>query len=334
MSEFPEARAIQLPARPGPDGSLEAPIELSLHEAGAGPAVVLLHGFPELGYSWRKQLPVLAGAGFRALAPDQRGYGGSSRPEAVDTYDIHHLTGDVVALLDALSIERAVFVGHDWGGFVAWAMPLLHPDRTAGVVGVNTPYLPRTPMSPLSLLEALACGKSERMYMLWFQEPEVADAVLARDVRLVFEKLFRSGVSPAEMMKRAAELGGDMNPFRQLDRIEPFGDPVLTSDELEHYVSVFSRTGFTGGINWYRNLERNWQTTEALTGARIEVPSLMVIAEWDPALRPELAGAMPALVPDLETHTLEGCGHWTPQERPEELNRLLIDWLGRRFGSE
>jgi microsomal epoxide hydrolase/non-specific protein-tyrosine kinase len=303
-----------------------------VHEQGEGPAVVLCHGFPELAWSWRHQMQPLADAGFRAIAPDQRGYGGSDRPEPAQAYDIHHLTGDLVGLLDALGVEKAVFVGHDWGGFVVWAMPVLHPERTAGVVGVNTPYLPRGPQPPTAMMRMLVGGRDERMYILWFQEPGVAEAVLDRDVRLVFEKLMRGGVDPAQAMAAALQDGQlDMNPFRRLAEIEPLGAPILDDDELDVYVRTFAQTGFRGGVSWYRNFDRNWETAPEVGVAKIEVPSLMICAEWDPALRPEMAAGMPALVPDLEMHTLARCGHWTQQEQPEALNRLLLDWLRRRF---
>ena len=160
MSELPPARHIELAPFTDSEGTPEPPISLSVHEGGEGPAVVLCHGFPELAYSWRKQYQPLVDAGFRAIVPDQRGYGLSDSPPEIHQFDIDHLTTDLVHLLDALEIEKAVFVGHDWGGFVAWAMPVLHPDRTAGVIGVNTPYLARTPISPTrpfhSLPEATA----------------------------------------------------------------------------------------------------------------------------------------------------------------------------------
>jgi pimeloyl-ACP methyl ester carboxylesterase len=334
MAAFPPGRRVTLGARPGAGDAPEPPLALSVHEAGSGPAVVLCHGFPELAFSWRHQLPALAAAGFRAIAPDQRGYGASDRPEPIASYDIHHLTGDLVGLLDALGIERAVFVGHDWGGFVVWAMPVLHPGRTAGVVGVNTPYLPRAPRPPTELMRFMVGGHDERMYILWFQPPGVADAALAAQTRLVFEKLMRGGVDPAVAMAEATKTGVlDMNPFRRLPEIAPLGDPILTPDELDVYVETFERTGFTGGLNWYRNFDRNWETAPDVGVAKVEVPCLMVTAEWDPALRPEMAAGMEQRVSDLETVMIPRCGHWTQQERPAELNRILVDWLRRRFAA-
>ena len=327
---FPAAHRITLPALRLPDGRSEPGITLSVHEAGRGPAVVFSHGFPELGYSWRHQLDPVVAAGFRAIAPDQRGYGGSDAPDAIDAYDIHHLCGDLVGLLDALEIEKAVFVGHDWGGFVVWAMPYLHPSRVAGVIGVNTPLTPRMPMPPTQLMRAMVGGQDEKLYILWFQKPGVAEAVLDAQPGLVFEKLLRTGVP---MDQLAARVGPemDMNPFRRLAELEEFGERIGSDAERAHYTEVFARTGFRGGINWYRNFDRNWETAPDIGAKPIDVPSLMVCAAWDPALRPEMAAGMPMLCRDLEMVTIEQCGHWTQQERPDELNRILIDWLSRKF---
>jgi pimeloyl-ACP methyl ester carboxylesterase len=301
-----------------------------VHQAGQGPAVVLCHGFPELAYSYRHQLPALVAAGFRVVAPDQRGYGASDRPVEISAYDIHHLTGDLVALLDALGIEKAIFVGHDWGGLVVWQMPLLHPDRTAGVVGINTPFLPRGPVAPTQLMRALVGGQDDKMYILWFQKPGVAEAVLNTRVRLVFERLMRSAI-PFDQLATLDASGGDMNPFPRLAELPEIGEPILRPDELDHYVRIFEGTGFAGGINWYRNMDRNWETTPQLAGARVAVPALMVTAEWDPVLRPQMAAGMQEFVPDLETVMIEKCGHWTQQEKPEALNLVLTRWLRKRF---
>ncbi|HEV7735422.1 MAG TPA: alpha/beta hydrolase [Candidatus Binatia bacterium] len=303
-------------------------ISMSLRDEGKGQAVVLCHGFPELGYSWRHQVPALAKAGYRALAPDQRGYGDTDRPSDVTAYDIHHLTGDLVGMLDALGIERAVFVGHDWGGLIVWMMPLLHPSRVAGVIGVNTPYFPRAPMAPVGLFRQML---GENYYVVHFQQPEVPDAGLARDVRRVFTQLGRRGVPLAEVEAAIARAGTMRNMVEMVESDEVLGEPLLDQTELEVFADAFSRTGFTGGINWYRNLDRNWETTPELDGARITVPSLMVTAEWDFVLRAEMAEPMRGLVDDLEIVMISQCGHWTQQEKPAELNAVMIDWLKRRF---
>ncbi len=331
MSAFPASRRIALPPLALPDGTREPGITLAVHDAGSGPAVVMSHGFPELGYSWRHQFDPLIAAGFRAIAPDQRGYGDSDAPEPIESYDIHHLCGDLVGLLDALGIDRAIFVGHDWGGFVVWAMPYLHPERVAGVVGVNTPLTPRTVLPPTQMMRALVGGADEKLYILWFQQPGVAESVMDPQPRLVFDRLMRCGV-PMEEIARHAGPERDMNPFRRLESLDAIGEP-LERESIEHYAQVFGRTGFRGGINWYRNFDRNWETAPDIGVKPVPVPCLMVTAEWDPALRPEMAGAMPTLCPDLETVMMERCGHWTQQEQPEALNRILVDWLRRRFAA-
>jgi pimeloyl-ACP methyl ester carboxylesterase len=317
---------------PGDDAE-RVPLSLRVLDGDPGrerPPVVLCHGFPELAWSWRHQLPAVADAGFTAVAPDMRGYGGSGAPEDVSAYRMDRLCGDLIGVLDHLEAEGAVFVGHDWGGFVAWAMPVLHPDRCAGVVGVCTPYLP---FPTTELLRALF-GEDERMYMLWFQQPGTAEAVLDPRARTLFTKLLRGGVGP-EDLERAREQADppiDANPFLHLDTLVPVGERIVDDDELEHYVRVFERTGFGGGINWYRNIDANAAAFPELGTVPLDLPALMLSAEWDPALRPELAAGMPSLCSDLEMHVIERAGHWVQQEDPATLNRLLVDWLRRRFG--
>lgn len=305
-------------------------VRLSVYEAGkpSDPTVVFSHGFPELGYSWRHQLPALAAAGFHVIAPDQRGYGGSDRPPNVEDYDIVHLTGDLVSVLDALEVERAVYVGHDWGGMIVWQMPFQHPERVAGVVGVNTPHFPRLPMRPIEMFRTAA---GENFYIVWFQTPDVPDAALAANVDTVLDRMLRRGRDPEALRERVmlpdvTMVEGIVNAPAEL-----LGPPMLTPDELAVYVETFRATGFTGGINWYRNFDRNWELTADQTSARIDdVPCLMVTAEWDPVLAPAMASGMPDLIDDLEIHEIAKCGHWTQQEHPDELNRILIDWLTRK----
>jgi pimeloyl-ACP methyl ester carboxylesterase len=321
MPEFPEARRVPLSHRDG--------MTLSVHEQGSGPAVVFCHGFPELAYSWRYQLPAVAEAGFRAIAPDQRGYGGSDRPEKIEDYDLPHLVDDLAALLDALEVERAVFVGHDWGGWVAWAMALLHPDRTAGVAGVCTPYVA---MPPTQLMRATLGVPDENIYILWFQEPGVAEGVLDSQARRLFEVMMREPLSPEQAAARMTQGGElDMNPFRKLDEIEPVGELIVSPEELDYYVRAFEASGFRGGINWYRNIDRNSELVPGMGVEKLGLPTLMVTAEWDAALRPEMAAGMPALCSDLEMRQVARAGHWIQQEKPDELNAHLCDWLRRRF---
>ena len=232
-------------------------------------------------------------------------------------------------MLDALRIERAIFVGHDWGGFVAWAMPLLYPERTAGVVGVCTPYMA---IPPISVLRAMVNGKDERMYIVWFQEPGRAESVMDSKARLIFDRLMRAPLSPEESAKRAMASGElDMNPFRRIEELQPETKPIVTREELDTYVHAYEKSGFRGGINWYRNIDRNSREHPEIGVAKLTLPCLMITAEWDGALPPRMAAGMPALCSDLEMHNIERAGHWVQQEFPEAVNEKIVDWLKRRF---
>jgi pimeloyl-ACP methyl ester carboxylesterase len=305
-------------------------IRMAVYEAGQGFPVVFSHGFPELAYSWRSQVAALAGAGFRAIAPDQRGYGQTDRPADVDQYTIVHLCGDLAGLLDTLQIEKAVFCGHDWGGAVVWMMPLLFPDRVAGVIGVNTAFLPRAPSPPIAMLRQ---ARGENNYVVAFQQPGVADQALAKNVEKSFRLFFRKGRMTAEEF---AKLPADSpaRKFELLSMLEaevPLDAPLVVSDDdLRFYVDTYERTGFTGGINWYRNIDRNWELTKHVE-YKVKVPSLYVGAADDVVLPPSSANGIERWVPDIEKKTIADCGHWTQQEKPAELNAILIDWLKRKI---
>ncbi len=303
-------------------------IRMAVYEQGKGTPVVFSHGFPELAYSWRDQIPALARAGFRAIAPDQRGYGKTSCPEDIAAYDIHHLCGDLAGLLDALEIDKAVFCGHDWGGLVVWQMALLHPERVSGVIGVNTPFIPRAPMDPLELMRQ-ALG--EGMYIVQFQQPGKAEKILEKDIARTFRFFFQKSIMSAEEFEKLEPSFQSLNFLEQFEIWDGQGQVVCPDDELEVYIKTFTHTGFTGGLNWYRNMSRNWKITEGIR-EKVDVPALMISASDDVVLRPSMTVGMEAFVPDLEKHVIMNCGHWTQQEKPEELNRLMIDWLKRRFG--
>lgn len=304
-------------------------IRMHAAEAGEGFPVLFCHGFPELWYSWRHQLEALAAGGYRAIAPDQRGYGDTDAPRAIDAYSIHHLVGDLTGLLDALSIEKAVIVGHDWGGLVAWQAALLAPQRFAGVVGVNTPHFPRMPMSPLTMMRAMAQGNFH--YILYFQEPGVAEADLERDPRRTLRGFYQ-GPNRAllEELVRSTPSGVfGPNEGGLVERLPdaPPGE-YLSAEDFEVFARTFERTGFRGGLNWYRNMERNWETTAYLNGAKVTQPALMITAELDPVLRPEMAEGMQMWVPNLRrTVLVRDCGHWTQQEKPAEVNAALLEFL-------
>ncbi|MGH9276001.1 MAG: alpha/beta fold hydrolase [Acidimicrobiales bacterium] len=303
-------------------------IKLHVVEAGEGFPVVLAHGFPELSYSWRHQLPALADAGYKVIAPDQRGYGQSDKPDAIPDYDIHHLTDDLLGLLDEAGHDRAVFVGHDWGALVVWQMALLHPDRVAGVVGMSVPFIPRAPMPPVQMMRQIF-GDSF-FYIVYFQEPGVADTNLAQDPAETMTRMLAGLTKPkdAEMVDLAGLAAPDGRGF--VDRLPPVAQLPgwLSQDELDHYIAEFTRTGFTGGINWYRNMDRNWETTTQLEGAKVTMPSAFITGADDPV------GVMtPAAVMDgwLEDHrgntTVAGAGHWVQQEAPDEVNAALLTFL-------
>ena len=327
MSDWPSPTRLRLPERIGAAGNTISPIEISVHVAGEGPAVLLSHGFPELAYSWRHQVQPLVEAGFQVIVPDQRGYGASDSPREITDFDLEHLTSDLVGILDVLEIERAVYAGHDWGGNVTWAMPVLHPDRTAGSIGVNTPYAAFPGTAPLRLLFT----DPDKFYILWFQEAGVAEGVMDPQVRECFDLMMRRAEKPDGASILQGGEGLDANPFRRLEETEPTGQPFLAEEEFEEYVRVFEGTGFRGGISWYRNLDRNRELFPDVGTKKLDLPCLMVTAEWDRALTPALAEGMPALCSDLETHMIRECGHWTQQEKPDELNAIMIDWLRRRF---
>ena len=303
-------------------------ISMHVAEAGEGMPVLFCHGFPELWYSWRHQIKALAAAGYRAIAPDQRGYGGTSAPEAIDAYTIHHLVGDLTGLLDALGIERAVVVGHDWGGSVAWGMAQLAPHRVAGVVGINTPFFPRFPAKPTALMRMMAQGHFH--YILYFQQPGVADAELDADPARTLAGFFQSPDRQRleELLAAGpAALGPKTGGLLERLPVTPHG-AFLTAEDFAVYVDAFAKTGFRGGLNWYRNFDRNWELTAYLHGAKVTPPALMITADLDPVLRPELTNGMKDWVPDLrKVHLVRDCGHWTQQEKPDEVNRELIAFL-------
>jgi pimeloyl-ACP methyl ester carboxylesterase len=315
---------ILLPGRAGDPG-----FHLSTYQMGAGRAVVFCHGFPDIALGWRHQLRAVADAGFYAIAPDMRGYGGSSCPQAVEAYTMAELTGDLVALLDALEIEKAVFVGHDWGGFIAWAMPVLHPDRVAGIAAACTPYMP---FPSVAMHTALVDGDIERQYVAWFQQPGVAEAYMDKHVRTITEKIMRRGAPLDDVIAAAFRDGTlNMNPFLHADTAPLLGKPLLGAEEFEHYVAAFERSGYRGGINWYRNIDGNALAHPEVGVRPLDIPCLMLLADLDPALRPEFAADMPERCSNLEMHLIKNAGHWVQQEQPEVFNAHLVAWLRRNF---
>lgn len=317
-------------------------IRMHVAEQGDGPAVLLCHGFPETWYAWRHQLPALAQAGFRAIAPDLRGYGGSDRPRDAEQYSLLHLVGDAVGLLDALEIPSAAIVGNDWGATLAWQAALLRPDRFRAVVASSVPMMGRAPMPPGRLFPAT---DEALFYTLYFQQPGTAEAELERDVRMALCKILFAASGDAGPR---AEGDGTPNPFGMVSRrdglLAPLPAPAplppwLSEADLDVYAEAFTASGFRGGLSYYRNLDRNWEVQAAFEGLQVTVPALYVVGERDvglsiPGMR-QIMNAMPALVPMLrDTIILPGCGHWIQQEKPAEYNAAVIPFLQRlRDGS-
>lgn len=303
-------------------------VRLRTVEAGqrGAPVVLLAHGFPELAYSWRHQIPALAAAGYHVMAPDQRGYGGSDRPEAIEDYDIEALTGDLVGLLDDVGAEQAVFVGHDWGSMVVWNAAILHPHRVAAVVGMSVPPTPRPRQPPIQIWRTLSGDNF--FYILYFQEPGVADAELGRDPVTTMRRVFGGPRDPDDRGARARmSAPGPAGWVERLPRPVSLPD-WITQAEFDHYVAEFTRTGFTGGLNWYRNFDRNWKRTASTADATIDAPSLFIAGSADPVLGFTRRDRATELVTgEYREVLIDGAGHWVQQERPDEVNAELLDFL-------
>jgi pimeloyl-ACP methyl ester carboxylesterase len=311
-------------------------IRMHVAEQGEGPLVLLCHGFPESWYSWRHQLAALAAAGFHAVAPDMRGYGQTDQPAGIDQYTLLHLVGDTVGLVDAVGGGApAAIVGHDWGAPVAWHAALLRPDRFRAVIGLSVPYRPRGSVRPTTVMPQT---DDAVFYQLYFQAPGVAEAELSRDVRSSIRRILFSGSGEG---RRASAGLGDPAAVGMVPRVggflshtaEPAAPPSwLTEADVDFYAGEFSRAGFRGGLNWYRNIDRNWELMAPYAGARVTVPALYVAGDQDLVVHfrgmDQLLPNLKKFVPELrQTIMLPGCGHWTQQERPKEVNDAIITFL-------
>jgi pimeloyl-ACP methyl ester carboxylesterase len=307
--------------------------ELRLRAAveGAGPLVILVHGFPESWWSWRHQMAPIAEAGFTACAIDVRGYGGSDKPQPVDAYAMEHMIADLVGLKDALSPdEKAILVGHDWGAPIVWNSALVRPDKFRAVGALSVPYM-GVPSRPFTeFFDALFTKKNRFFYQAYFQKEGVAEAEAEADHRDFLRKFYYaiSGDAPAGSWPQKA---ADATLLEGLVDPEPF-PAWLTPAELDYYVAEFKESGFRGPINRYRNHERDFEFLQAFKDRKIEQPALFISGTRDMAFN--MGGAtdpiaiMRGHVPNLSVaEVLEGCGHWTQQERPDEVNALLIPWL-------
>ena len=302
-------------------------MNLAVYEQGQGPAVVLLHGFPELAYSWRHQLPALADAGFRAIAPDQRGYGCSDVPPDVSDYRIEELIADVHSMLDALELETATFVGHDWGAFVLWQMAMRAPERIEGLIILNIPHFPRAPVDPIQIMRSRF---GDDFYIVNFQDSDAADKAFAADPVHFFNMMMRRNQASRQQFDQLPDEMKSVSLLKVMARVEGSGEPLLTDEERDYFASAFAKTGFTGPINWYRNWTLNWETLEGVD-QQIDIPTLFIGAVDDIIIAPEHIEGMKPLVTDLELHMLDNCGHWSQQENPDEVNALMLDWLQRRL---
>ena len=303
-------------------------IRMRIATQGSGPLVLFCHGWPESWYSWRHQLAAVAAAGYRAVAPDMRGYGGTDAPDDVARYTLLHLVGDMVALVKALGETRAVIVGHDWGAPVAWNSALLRPDLFHAVVGMSVPF---SPPGPIDFLTALKKQGIETFYMQYFQTPGVAEAEFERDIEASIRRIHFSGSGDAP--ERATF--GLVAPGKGfLDgTVDPQTLPAwMSAEDIAYYAGEFTRAGFRGGLNWYRNLTRSWELLAPWRGCIIRQPSMFIAGARDgvlkfPASRKQIDD-FPTTLPALRgCHILEGAGHWVQRERADDVNRLLLEFL-------
>ena len=292
-------------------------VELEVFEAGqenAGNPIVLCHGWPELAFSWRHQMPALAAAGYHLIVPNQRGYGKSSRPSDVSQYDIEYLSGDLVALLDHFGYEKATFVGHDWGATVVWGLALLNPGRVNRVIALSVPYIERGERPWIELLEGML---GSDYYMVHFnRQPGVADAIFDENTLPFLRNLFRKN-------EPAREPQPGMAFINLAKSATPLGEPVMSDEELAVYVSAFQSSGFTSSVNWYRNLDRNWHLLGQVDPV-IQLPALMIYGDRDTFVAK--SWNLSEFVPQVEVVNID-CGHWIQNEKPEETNQAILSWL-------
>jgi len=301
-------------------------IRMAVYEQGDGPAVILLHGFPELAFSWRFQLPALTGAGFRAIAPDQRGYGQTDVPPDVHDYRIEELIADVHGLLDALHLDTATFVGHDWGALLLWHMAQTCPERIERLIILNIPHYPRGPIDPITIMRERL---GDDFYIVNFQDSDEADRAFAADPVHFFDMMMRRNQISRKRFEMLPPKMRSLSLLKVMARTESSGEPLLTDEERNYFANAFRHSGFTGPINWYRNWTHNWEALEGVS-SEIDIPTLFIGAVDDIVIAPQHIEAMKPLVKELEIHMIDNCGHWSQQEHPETVNRLMLDWLRRQ----
>ena len=303
-------------------------IQMRLAVQGKGPLVLFCHGWPESWYSWRHQMAAVAAAGYRVVAPDMRGYGHTDAPPGVEQYTMLHLVGDMVGVLKALGETSAVVVGHDWGAPVAWHCALLRPDLFRAVVGMSVPF---SPPGPVDVLAYLRKQGITNFYWQYFQEPGVAEAEFESDIEASLRRIHFSG--SGEGPPRATF--GMIEPGKGFlgNTAEPATMPAwMDATDLAYYVSQFRHAGFRGGLNWYRNLSRNWELTGPWRGCIIQQPSLFIAGERDSVLKFPASQShidnYPKTLPGLRgCHIIDGSGHWVQRERAAQVNDLLLAFL-------
>jgi pimeloyl-ACP methyl ester carboxylesterase len=301
-------------------------IELNIAEQGEGPLVLMLHGFPESWYSWRHQIPAVAGAGFHAVAPDMRGYGKSDKPDDISSYNQVEVTNDIVGLISALGYETAIVFGHDWGAPTAWSCALNHPDKVTAVGVLSVPFSPRASAPPLDMMKEIF--KDMFFYQLYFQEPGVAEAEWETNVRMNLRKFYHIGSGAFDAGNFIAPKSPDSDLLSDMEDPGTLGDWCTESD-LDFYTDEFEQSGFRGPLNYYRNHNLTWSLTEG-SPEEIKQPALFIAGEKDGVimLAADALKNMPNYVTNLSVNQLiPGIGHWTQQEAPEEVNSLMIDFL-------
>jgi pimeloyl-ACP methyl ester carboxylesterase len=305
-------------------------ITMEYFEEGEGTPVLLLHGFPEHPYSWRHQVPAVVEAGFRVIVPSQRGYGGTDAPADASTYSVKNLVADLTGLLDALGLDQAVFLGHDWGSMPAWYSAIFAPERTLGIGSVCTPYF--TWESPKDMIETYDELRGPNHYMRTFQEPGVGEKILGDDVEHTFRSLMRGrGMTRAEF-EAAPKAIQEVPAGVFVADPQLFGEALVDEDELRFYVDVYERTGFTGGLNWYRALRKDFEEAQG-SDYVIDKPALMISASDDWFFPEGATDGLEALLPQVEMHVIPDAAHWLQQEKPAEVNALLVPWLQKNFSA-
>uniref|UniRef100_G1NVS8 Bifunctional epoxide hydrolase 2 n=1 Tax=Myotis lucifugus TaxID=59463 RepID=G1NVS8_MYOLU len=321
------AAPLPIPCHPNDVSHGYVPIKPGVHlhfvELGSGPPVCLCHGFPESWFSWRYQIPALVQAGFRVLAMDMKGYGDSSAPDEIEEYSLEILCKDMVTFLDKLGILQAVFIGHDWGGMLVWSMALFYPERVRIIISsLNTDFIF---FSPLVYSMELHSTQNHPSFdsECWMQLVGVAEAELEEDLYRTFKLIFRAHDEIVVNTYNVCERGG---LFVKAPK-EPSLSRIVTEEDICFYVQQFKKSGFRGPLNWYRNIDRNWKWGCKGRGRKILIPALMVTAENDLVLVPEMSKHMEDWIPHLKRGHIKDCGHWTQMEKPAELNRILVQWL-------